>query len=240
MTSIENFKSGMGSGLKKFFENYEDSMKELIDNLDSDGLLLRKFDWEKVIQLMKLTKSCNMSLKLSEDLTSTISLNKTKRKENLNYLKKAFRIKDEKIIGEHCLIALVNSYVAFLEKLKMYFLFFIDWDKLGKKHKDIFGIGMVIDILKKRYPKNEYLKYFYSGPRNSFAHYTFFFAEKSNVYLCKSIFDDNPKKMTLENLMKGDKELNVLTEGFYVFLADKFGLPEINFKRFKRGYWNNL
>ena len=46
----------MASGLKTFFETYEPSIKELIDNLDSDGLLLRSFSEEQVTRLQNLTK----------------------------------------------------------------------------------------------------------------------------------------------------------------------------------------
>lgn len=52
--------------------------------------------------------------------------------------------------------------------------------------------------------------------------------------LCSETFDKNPKEMLLVNLMKEINELNVLTEGFYMSLADKFGLPEITFERMER------
>ena len=234
MTSIENFKSGMGGGLKKFFENYEDSINELINNLDSDELLLRNFSEEQVTRLQNITKSCNMALNLSSDFKSVIDLDEVKRKENLNYLKKAFRTEDEIRMGEHCLSTLTNSYLAFLERLKIYFLFFIDWNKLGKKHKDIRGIGNAIHLLKQKYPSNKYLNYFDSGARNSFAHYTFFWTIGSKIMLCSEIFDKTPTEMPLVDLMKEINELNVLTEGFYMSLADKFGLPEITLDRMEK------
>lgn len=174
MTSTENFKSGMGSGLRNFFENYEDSINELINNLNSDGFLLRNFSEEQVTRLQNITKSCNMALKLSNDFSSLFNLNETIRKEKLDYIKKAFNTRDEQRIAEHFGAILVNTYPTFLEQLKIYFLFFIDWDKLGKRHKDIHGIGNAINILKQKYPTNKYLNYFDSGARNSFAHYTFF------------------------------------------------------------------
>jgi len=234
MTSIENFKSGMGHGLRNFFEGYEDSINELINNLDSDGFLLRNFSEEQVTRLQNITKSCNMALKLSSDFKSVIDLDEVKRKENLNYLKKAFRTEDEIRLGEHCLSTLINSYLAFLERLKIYFLFFIDWTKLGKKHKEIHGIGNAINFLKQKYPTNKYLNYFDSEARNSFAHYTFFWIIGSKIMLCSEIFDKNPKEMPLVDLMKEINELNVLTEGFYMSLADKFGLPEITLDRLEK------
>ena len=118
--------------------------------------------------------------------------------------------------------------------MKIYFLFFIDWAKLGKKHKEINGIGNAINFLKQKYPTNKYLNYFDSGARNSFAHYTFFWTIGSKIMLCSEIFDKNPKEMPLVNLMKEINELNVLTEGFYILLADKFRLPEITFERMER------
>jgi len=228
MTSIEVYKLAMSGGLRDFFEKYELSIKELINNLDSDGLLLRKFDKGQVTRLTNLTKSCNMSLKLSNDFNSIVDLDEVKRKENLKYLKKAFRTEDEIRIGEHCLSALVNSYITILEKLKIYFLFFIDWGKLNKKHKDIYGINRAIKELLKKYPDNKYLNYFNTGVRNSFTHYTFFFGEKSKIILCSEIFDGNPKEMLLPELMKEIQNLTVLTEGFSLSLKDKFNMPEIN------------
>jgi len=209
-------------------------MKELIDNLDSDGILLRKFSSDQVTRLINLAKSCNISLKLSNDLNSIVDLNETKRKENIIYLKKAFRTEDEIRIGEHCLSALVNSYITILEKLKIYFLFFIDWSKLNKEHKNIYGIKGAIKPLLKKYPENLYLNYFNVETRNSFTHYTFFFGAESKINLCSEIFDENPKEMSLFELMKETQELGVLTEGFYILLKDKFDLPEIKSEMLER------
>ena len=234
MTSTEVYKSKMSKGLRDFFEKYESSMRELIDNLDSDGLLLRNFNEEKVIRLINLAKSCNMSLKLSNDFNSIVDLDEVKRKENLAYLKKAFRTEDEIRIGEHCLSSLVNSYTTILEKLKIYFLFFIDWSKLNKRNKDIYGLGGAIKELLNKYPDNLYLNYFNAGTRNSFTHYTFFFGEKSKIILCSEIFDKNPKEMPLHELMKEIQNLGVLTEGFYLSVKDKLGMPEINLEMLER------
>jgi hypothetical protein len=234
MTSIENLKSGMGSGLRNFFENYEDSINELIDNLDSDGLLLRNFSVDQINRLQNLTRSCNMALRLANDLNSVIDLNKTKRIEKIEHLKKAFNTRDKNRIGEHVEASLVHAYLAFLERLRIYLLFFINWEKLGKKHKDIQGIGNAISILRQKYPTNKYLNYFNSGARNSLAHYTFFWTTGGKIMLCSDILDKNPKEMPLLNLMKEINELNVLTEGFYMSLADKFGLPEITLDRLEK------
>ena len=80
MGSVEVYKSAMPKGLKTFFETYENSIKELINNLDSDGLLLKKFNKEQVTRLINLAKSCNMALKLSNDFYSVIDLDEVKRK----------------------------------------------------------------------------------------------------------------------------------------------------------------
>jgi len=234
MTSIEVYKSAMPKGLRTFFETYENSIKELIDNLDSDGLLLKKFNEEQVTRLINLTKSCNMSLKLANDFSSIVDLDEIKRKENLTNLKKAFRTENEIRMGEHCLSSLVNSYITILEKLKIYFLFFIDWSKLNKKHKDIYGINGAIKILLKKYPKNSYLNYFNAETRNSFTHYTFFFGIGSKINLCSEMFDEDPIEMPLFELMKETQELAVLTEGFYILLKDKFNLPEINLEMLEK------
>ena len=234
MTSVKVYKSAMKIGLRNFFEDYEPSMNDLINNLESDGLLLKKFSEEQVTRLQNLTKSCNMGLKLSNDFYSIIDLDEVKRKENINYLKKAFRTEDEIRIGEHCLSTLTNSYLTILEKLKIYFLFFIDWSKISKEHKAIHGIGGAIKPLIKKYPDNKYLTYFNTETRNSFAHFTFFFGEGSKVNLCLEIFDKNPKVMSLFELMKEIQELAVLTEGFYILLKDKFNLPEIELEMLER------
>mgnify|MGYP001576589813 CR=1 FL=1 len=237
MTSIKNFKSGMGSGLRNFFEDYENSIKELINNLDSDGLLLRNFSKEQVTRLQNITKSCNMALKLSKDFGSVFNpSNKKETEERLEYLKKAFNTGDTFRLGEHYHSILVNTYITFLERLKIYFLFFIDWKKLGKNHKEIHGIGNAINSLKQKYPANKYLNYFDSGTRNSLTHYTFFWehGQGGKLKLCSDIFDTNPKEMPLVKFMMEINELNVLTEGFYMLLADKFGLPEITLERMEK------
>ena len=234
MTNVEVYKSQMASGLKLFFEGYENSIKELVDNLDSDGLLSRNFTEKKVERLVNLAKSCNMSLKLSNDFNSIVVLDEVKRKENLTNLKKAFRTEDEIRMGEHCLYALVNAYTTILEKLKIYFLFFIDLDKLGKKHKKIYGLGGAIKELLKKYPDNSYLKYFNAETRNAFTHYTFFFGIESKIYLCSEMFDENPEEMPLDELMMEAPNLAVLTEGFYLSVKDKLGIPEINLEMLER------
>jgi len=234
MTNIKIYKSQMSKGLKDFFEKYESSLKELIDNLDSDELLLKNFNERKVARLISLSKSCNMSLKLSNDFNSIVVLDEVKRKENLTNLKKAFRNEDEIRMGEHCLSALVNSYTTILEKLKIYFLFFIDWSKLNKKHKDIYGLNGAIKELLKKYPDNSYLKYFNVGTRNSFTHYTFFFGIGSKIHLCSEMFDENPTEMPLHELMMERQNLTVLTEGFYLSIKDKLGMPEIDLEMLER------
>ena len=237
MGSIENYKSSMGLGLKAFFEGYEPAIKDLIDNLDSDGFLLRSFTEEKVTRLQNLTNSSNMGLKLSNDFGSIFDpQNKERTKEKLNLLKKAFNTESDFRMGEHYHSILTNTYIAFLERLKIYLLFFIDWDKFGKKHKDIHGIGNAIDFLKQKYPSNKYLLYFNTGARNSIAHYTFFWEHGNGgkIKLCSEMFDANPKEMSLTKFMMEINEIQVLTEGFYMILSDKFGLPEIKLERMER------
>lgn len=237
MASIDVYKSAMAGGLRKFFETYEPSMKELIDKLDSDGLLLRKFTEEQVTRLQELTNSSNMALKLSNDFGSIFDpKDATKTKEKLSYLNKAFNKNDDFRMGEHYHSILVNTYTAFLERLKIYFLFFIDWHKTGKKHKDITGIGKALEILKQKYLSNKYLLYFDSGARNSLAHYTFFWKHGNGgkIILCSEIFDKSPKEMPLVDFMKEIIELGVLVEGFYILLKDKFNLPEIKLEMFER------
>ena len=234
MSSVDIYKSTMGKGLRNFFEGYEDSIKELINNLDSEDILLRNFSEQQVTRLQNLTKSCNMALKLATDFNSVIDLNETKRIEKIEYLKKAFNTEDENRIGYHVEVSLVHAYLALLEKLKIYLLFFIDWSKLGKKHKDLYGIGTTIDCLIKKYPYNTYLDYFDSNIRNSFAHYTFFLENGGKIKLCSEIFDKFPKEITLVDLMKEIYNLNVLTEGFYIMVRDKYGIPEIKLEDMER------
>jgi len=227
MNSTDIYKSTMAKGLRNFFEGYEPSIKELIGHLDSDGLLLRNFSEQQVTRLQNLTKSCNMALKLATDFNSVIDLDETKRIEKIEYLKKAFNTGDKNRIGYHVEVSLVHAYLALLEKLKIYFLFFIDWSKLGKKHKTLHGIGTATDCLIKKYPDNAYLSYFDSDIRNSFAHYTFFLENGGKIKLCSEIFDEFPKEITLADLMKEIYNLNVLTEGFYIMVRDKYGIPEL-------------
>ncbi|MFH1918040.1 MAG: hypothetical protein ABIJ14_03000 [Nanoarchaeota archaeon] len=234
MANIEKYKSVMASGLKNFFESHEESINELINSLDSEGLLLKNFSKEQVTRLQNITRSCNMALILSNDFNSLFSLDKQIRDERLKLIMKAFNTNNEKRIAEHFGSILVTTYLTFLERLKIYFLFFIDWKKLGKKHKCIHGIGNALKELKRKYPQNKFLDYFDSGARNSFAHYTFFWTIGSKIMLCSEMFDSNPKEMPLVNLMKEIWELNVLTEGFYILIADKFGLPEITPERMEK------
>ena len=198
MGSIENYKLNMGSGLRAFFEGYEPAIKELIDNLDSDGILLRKFSEEQVIRLQNLTNSSNMALKLSNDFGSIFNpKNKNDTKEKLSYLKIAFNNENDFRIGEHYHSILTNTYIALLERLKMYFLFFIDWNNLGKEPKDIRGIGNALEVLKQKYPLNKYLLYFNTGTRNSLAHYTFFWKHGNGgkIKLCSEMFDENTEEI---------------------------------------------
>jgi len=237
MTSVEKYKALQGSGLRKFFETYEPAMGELINNLDKDGFLLRKFSKEQVARLQKLTNSSNMALKLSKDFGSVFNPdNIEETKEKVKLLQEVLGIDNHFRIGEHYHSILVNTYVTFLERLKIYLLFFIDWNKMDKKRKDICGIGKAIHILKEEYPDNKYLNYFDSGTRNSLTHYTFFWKHGGGgeITLCSEIFDERPKKMSLANFMKEIHELQVLTEGFYAMIHDKLGLPEIKPERMEK------
>ena len=236
MASVDVYKSVMAGGLRKFFETYEPSMKELINNLDSDGLLLRKFTKEKVTRLQELTNSSNMALKLSNDFGSIFDPKDAKKtKEKLSYLNKAFSKNDDFRMGEHYHSILVNNYTTFLERLKIYLLFFIDWNNLKNK-RIIHGIGEALEILKKKYPLNKYLLYFNSGTRNSLAHFTFSWKHGSGgkIVLYSEIFDPSPKEMPLVDFMKEIIELGVLVEGFYILLKDKFNLPEIKLEMLER------
>lgn len=233
MGSVDNYKSGMGLGLRAFFEKYEPSIKKLIDDLDSDGFLLKKFSGEQVTRLQNLTKSSNMALKLSNDFESLFA-DGGKESEKIESIKKVFNTEDENRIAEHFGAILTNTYLTLLERLKLFLLFFVDWNKLGKKHRDIHGVGSALKVLKEKYKQNKYLDYFDSGTRNSFAHYTFFWESGGKIKLCSEIFDTTPKEISLIDLMKEIKELNVLTEGFYMLLSDKFNLPEIKLERMER------
>ena len=91
-----------------------------------------------------------------------------------------------------------------------------------------------IKALEKKYPTNKYLNYFDSGLRNSIAHYTFFWEPGGKIRLCSEIFDKNPNEISLVELMKEIYELNVLTEGFFIMLRDKYGLPDIKLEELER------
>lgn len=215
----------MGSGLRKFFEEYEQSINKLLDDLDSDGLLTKDFSKETIERLTSLIKSCNWSLELSANLFRIFDSDLDKRREKIENLKKAFEIDNETKIAEHYFSTMTNSYISLMEKLKIYFLFFIDWGKLGVNKEKIYSLKKAIEKLLKSYPSNDYLEYFNSELRNAFAHYTFYFGENSSIFFCKNVHDQNPKKMLLHELMMEVKNVNVLTEGFFVLLADKFNFP---------------
>lgn len=237
MSSVEVYKTTMGTGLKKFFESYEPSMNDLINQLDRDGLLLRNFSGEQVTRLQELMGSSNMALKLFKDFGQIFKPeNKQETNEKLEYLKKAFETEDLFRIGEHYHSILVNTYIAFLERLKIYFLFFIDWTSLGKRHRDIHGINTTVNFLKQRYPNNSYLDYFESGTRNSLTHYTFSWEHGNGgkIKLYSEIFDNTPNEVALVKFMMEINELQVLTEGFYILLRDKFNLPELNLSNMEK------
>jgi hypothetical protein len=234
MSSLENYKTAMSPGLKKFFEEYEVSLKELVEKLNSEGLFFKSFSEEQVTRLQNITKSCNMSFKLLNDLHSLFPLDMEKQKEKLEHIKKAFNTENGNRIAEHFGISLTTNYVVFLEKLKIYFLFFIDWKKLDKDSEKIYGLGTAINILKKKYPDNKFLDYFNTGARNSFTHYTFYWLPGGKVKLCSNLFDKTPEEISLTDLMKEIYNLNVLVEGFYMAIADKFELPEITPERMER------
>lgn len=237
MSSVEIYKNSMGNGLKNFFESYEYSMIDLIEKLDKDELLKKSFSEEQVNRLQKLMISSNMALKLKFDFCSIFNpQNQQETEKKLKLLREAFGTKSDYRIGEHCHSILVNTYIAFLERLKIYFLFFIDWNKLGKTNKKIYGIATAVNVLKLKYPGNKYLDYFDSGTRNSLAHYTFFWehGDGGKINLCSEIFDINPKRISLVEFMMEINELQVLTEGFYILLRDKFNFPEINLNDIKK------
>ncbi len=236
MTSIEIYKAGLGLNLKRFFEKYESSMKELIDNLDSDGFLLKSFSEKQIDRLQILINNSNMALKLKKDFYSILDPNnEDMTKKKLSLLREVFNADDYRI-GQHMHVILTNTYIAFLERLKIFFLVFIDWDKLGKPHKKIFGLGHAVNFLSSKYDSNKYLNYFSIDLRNALTHYTFSWkhGDGGKLYLYSEIFDENPKEMSLVEFMRELNEVNVLTEGFYMMLRDKYGLPVINLEKMEK------
>lgn len=228
MTSLEVYKSRLSKGLLDFFEKYEASLKELINKLESDNLLLKNFSDAQVTRLMKIEDSCNGPFKLANDLNGIFNLDRNKMKERLAHAKRAFDTDNDVRVAQHLYAVLPIAYHTTLEKLRIYLLFFIDWAKFNIKIENIKGVGEALNPLKLKYPDNKYLKYFDPKTRNAFGHYTFFWEPGGKLKLCKHLFDDNPDEIELAKLMMELSNLSSLINGFYLAYKDKFNLPELD------------
>lgn len=230
MTSIENYKSKMGDGLKIFFEKYEPEIKKLISDLDSKGFLEKtSFQQEDVQRLGDIAITSNGALSLINDFNRIITIDEVKTEENLKKLKEAGWNVDKHRFALQYGVILSYTYHAFLERLKNYFISFIDFQAMGKDPTKMFGVGKFLEELKKHSPNNDFLEYFDSGIRNSIAHFTFFW-KNGEIYFCKNLFDRNPTKQKLSEFMMEVKNINALVEGFHLIYRDFVGmLPTDNF-----------
>jgi hypothetical protein len=176
MTSIENYKSKMSLGLKTFFENYEPHIKRLIEELNSKKLLEKtSFKKEDIERLTDIFITSNAALGLINDFNRIITKNPVKTEENIKKLGEAgWKIDPRDRIGYQYYVILSLNYHFSLERLKNYFISFIDWNSIGKNPEIMHGIEPFLKELKIYSPNNDFLNYFDSGIRNSIAHFTFF------------------------------------------------------------------
>ena len=228
MTSIENYKAKMSTGLKTFFEGHELHIKQLFSDLNARGFLGTSFRTEDIERLTDITKTSNGALSLASDFSKILMIGDEKKiRENLKKLGETGWNAEERRVFLQYGIILSLGYHALLERLKNYFLTFINWNALNVDIDKLHGIGNCLFELKKYFPNAPFLNYFDSGIRNSIAHFTFFW-KNGKVYFCKNLSDTSPTNMALGDFIMEVQRVTSLVEGFHLTYRDFLGMPPID------------
>lgn len=225
MTSIENYKRRMSPGLRTFFEDYEIHIKQLFSDLNDRGFLGTSFEAEDSERLADINRTFHGVHSLGSDFNKMLMIDdEEKIRENLRKLGEiGWNAEEHRIFLQYGII-LSLTYHASLERLKNYFLTFINWENLNVDTDKVHGLGGYLSKLKDCFPGNPYLNYFDSGTRNSIAHFTFFW-KNGKIYFCKNLKDNSPTNMTLGDFIMEIQHVNSLVEAFPLIFMDFLGMP---------------
>lgn len=225
MTSTGNYKARISPGLRRFFEKYEPSLKDLFSDLNDKGFLNKvSFMEGDVERLTDIATTSNGAVSIISDFNKVIVSDKTQTEANLKKMGEAGWSTDRDRIALQYGVVLALAYHAFLERLKNYFIVFIDWNSIGRDATKMHGVGSFLKELKKHSQNNDFLEYFDSGIRNSIAHFTFFW-KNGEIYFCKNLLDSSPSKLSLAEFMMEVQNVGALVEGVHLIFRDLVGLP---------------
>ncbi len=207
----------MGEGEKEFFEEYEESMKELISDLKSDGLLITNHTQEEINQIKKFIFTSNVVSHLYGNFNKTITTDSQTTQSNITKLKEIGWRTDT--LGSQYMAIMCHMFQVFAERLKLHLVTLIDFDSLGLNNADKEHLGKAIYKLKSKYGGNKFVDYLDTKIRNAVAHYTYYFANGA-LHLCQGYFDPNPLTYQLSDFMKTTKQFNLIVEGFFIICID--------------------
>lgn len=214
---LEKFKEKLPDGEKKVVMDYEDSISDLLEDLDNRGVLKIVFtEWE-VDRLQNLVTTSNAPIQLWNSFNNVFKGSSQEMKENVDKLAKV----GFKTNPYHFLTVMCHSYQVTSERLKMHLVTIIDFDALGLKNPDSKPLGPLLHKLKQEFPKNKFIDYLDTNIRNAVTHYTYYF-DQGQLHLCNGYFDPNPTTMSLAEFMMESKKLIDLTESLFIIYLDKY------------------
>ena len=215
MPGIEEFIKLLQKGEQKFLSEYLPEIESLLKSLDSDNLLNIGFTKDQIKRLLKFNVTMKAAVDIYGNYNKIITFDEKETKERIGELKK-IGLNVDNIAEQYC-ASMCQMYQAAFERLKIHMLTLIKHSVI--LHDGNIHFARLLDILKKKYDKNNFLKYLHTQMRNPVAHYTYFF-ENGNIYLCKTLFDSSPILLSFDNFMMETKKLNILGEAFFLSYLD--------------------
>jgi len=218
MTRIQKFKENIEEGERSFFEEYENSIREFVDKLQEEDLLLDNYTDEKIDRIKKFIKSSNAAAYLYRNFNKIITSDTQQTNSNIEKLKD-FGL-DVNTIADQYASVMCHMYQVMGERLKLHLITLVDFPKLGLENADKIPLGPILNKLQNKFPENEFIQSLNTKMRNSVAHYTYYF-QNGMLHLCNGYFDSEPTQLSIQDFMKESKEYNLLVEGLFIISLDK-------------------
>jgi hypothetical protein len=202
----------------EFLEEYESSINELFDELNTMGHVKEGFSKDQHKRLNKLAATANAPLKLVDSFHEIYFLaDEDKIKAEEEQLNKT----GLKINRDHYFTVICHSYQVISEMLKIRLVALIDFDAIGYTNADMKPLGSLIRHLKDKFPNNKFINYLKTDIRNSITHYTYYY-DNNQLHLCKGVFDSSPKKVKLEEIIVESRKLDILDHSLFLIYLDKY------------------
>lgn len=197
-------------------------MESFLNELVSEEFINPSVSDDKVTYLKKFLGSQNQALLLTNTFTNIFDCSEEEKKKKMDLLD-SVGFKRE-LQPRYWGATMVHALQVLGERLKLYLVAIIDFEKLGQEKPDKQSLGPLLDTLRNNMQEQRFLDRLTTRYRNAAAHYLYYF-EEGNIHLCRRLYDPQPTVISLYELMKLIKDLNILCEGFLLISFDKLFPP---------------